>query len=112
VLAGIQAQLQDVAPFDVRRPPRKIGKVPVDGQETVGESVGDPAGQKPTASAGNSAGTHRGLGFTLVSDQVREGPGLGEVPQGPGRARFAGGPVTVDLDQDVQRCRRDARRCP
>src|SRR5260221_6795693 len=43
---GDQAQLQDIAPVDVRRPSRKIGKVPVDGQETDSESVRRPAGQK------------------------------------------------------------------
>src|SRR5260221_381722 len=35
------------------------------------------------------------------SNQLREGSGLGEVPQSPGNVRLAGGPVTVDFDQDV-----------
>src|SRR5260370_14557759 len=39
---GDQAQFQHIAPFHLRRPSRTIGKIPVDGQETAGESLHRP----------------------------------------------------------------------
>src|SRR5260370_7866265 len=43
---GDQAQLQDIAPSDVRRPSRTIGKVPADGPETPLEPAASPAAQQ------------------------------------------------------------------